>query len=351
MPTFYIEELAALINGEVNGMSSVMIDNVASLSLAKPQEIACFSNLSQLPFLASCRAGVILTTSSLASYCDVPCIIVPMVHNSLPKLIKLFKPIEESLDKKISKPVIHPSAVIGQNVKLGNGIIIGAFVNIEDNVVIDNNCSISSHCFIGKNSKIGEGTIIKVQAAISPETIIGKFCVIDIGTNIGAMPYNPIKDKGQWHLSRAVGRVIIDDKVNIGSNSVIDVGAHGDTFIGAGVKIDNLVQIAHDVIIGEHTAIAANAIVGANTIIGKHCTIGGGSCIAGQLTIADDIVLTGRTTVTRSLLKVDIYSSGITAQPHNIWRRNVARFHRLNDSIKRLRSLKTKVDELKKESV
>jgi UDP-3-O-[3-hydroxymyristoyl] glucosamine N-acyltransferase len=351
MPTFTIKEISALINGEANCQSSVVVNNVASLSLAQASDIACLSNTSQIPFLSSCQAGVILTTLELSKHCSKPCIIVAMVHNELPKLISLFSHVESLLTRKVNGSLIHPSAVIGKNVELCEGVTISAFVNIADNVIINNNCIIGSHCFIGEGSNIGQGTIINSNVSITEKSIIGNDCTIDNGAIVGARPYNPVKDKGQWYLSGAAGRVIIASKVTIGANTVIAKGVHGDTCIASGVKIDNLAHISHDVMIGQHSTIAASSTIGANTIIGEHCTIGSGCSISGQLTIVDDVVLTNRTTVTRSLLKVDIYSSGIIAQPYNVWRRNVARFHRLNDAIKRLRKLKTEVDELKKESV
>ena len=330
MKKYTINEFALYLNGEIKGNASILIDGFSSLALASKTDIACFSNLSQLNLLNNSKVGVVLTTKKLSKYCSKPMILVSIIESLLPKLIEAFNVTKELPILQTNKSIIHPSAVLYDNVQIGKRVKILA------NVVIESGVSIGDDCIIGAN------------ATISKNVIIGRKTIVDSGSCIGAEPYNPIKNNGKWNLIGGVGSVIIGDFVSIGANTVIDNGAHGDTCIFSGVKIDNLVQVAHDVMIGCHTVIAAGAIIGANSVIGSHCTIGGGSSIAGQLKIADDVVLTGRTTVSRSLLKPGIYSSGVTAQPHNIWRKNVARFHRMNTYIKKLRVLINDVDELKK---
>lgn len=338
--SYTIEEVAKSINGEVCSQFFNQIENMASLSLAKENSIACFSNISQLDQLKLTKAGVILTTSSLVKHCHVPCITVVCVFSVTSRLRSLFSYKSHLREIDNSAPSIHKSAQIASSAQLGTGVTIGANVVIADHAIIENGCIIEHSSTIGACSVLFDGVVIKSGVHIASNSIIGSQSRVDMGAIIGSNPYDPIKVKGRWSLSSKIGRVVIGQAATIGANTTIDAGAHSDTNIGDDVHIDNLVQIAHDVTINKHTVIAAAAIIGANSNIGKHCTIGGGCAIAGQLKLVDDVVLTGRTTVSRSILKSGVYSSGITAQPHEQWRRNLARFHRLNDSIKQLKTLK-----------
>lgn len=320
---------------------------MASLSLADQQSIACFSHLSQLPLLQTTQAKAIVTTQSLAQFCCLPHIKVLCVPSIAERLLSVFKQKHLQLVYQEKEDFIHDTAVIadstmiGKHVYIGPHVVIGAGVCIGDGCVINANSVLAERVILKNNVHLAHG--VKLLS----DTLIENGCVIDAGTVIGSSPYNPVKERGRWLLSQPVGRVIIEQNTRIGANTTIDRGVFSDTRIGAYVVIDNLVQIAHDVVVEDNTVIAASAIIGANTIIGEHCTIGGGSSIAGQLTIANDVVLTGRTTVSRSLLKPGIYSSGVTAEPHEKWRRNVARFHRLDSSIKELMKLKKYIAESK----
>ncbi len=313
---------------------------MASLSLANARSIACFTHETQLVLLASSKAAVILTTPVLAHHCKRSCITVLCVPSVAERLLSLFSVNEERMAFDNARQNIHASAVISADVILGRDVFIDAHAVISKGVILGDGCIIGAHVFLGEHTTLHDEVTLSPGVTLLSHTIIGKNSKIDSGAIIGSKPYNPVKSQGKWNLNPPVGRVMIGEEVHIGANTTIDRGVFGDTLIGDGVVIDNLVHIAHDVMIAEQTVIAACAIVGAYTVIGEHCTIGGGCSIAGQLTIANDTVLTGRTTVSRSLLKPGIYSSGVTAQPHDTWRRNVARFHRLDASIKKLRKLK-----------
>lgn len=317
---------------------------MASLSLANERSIACFSNEKQLPFLETTKAAAIITTPLLAKYCKVPTISVLCVPSIAERLLSIFDKDYLRLVSDLTGPTIHETAVIEDNAVIGKQVAIGPNVVIESCVQVGNGCVIGANTVLSKSAILEDGVVLAAGVKVLQDCIIGANSTIDAGCVIGATPYNPVKKKGKWHLPAPKGRVIIGECTKIGANTVIDRGVFGDTYIANNCVIDNLVQIAHDVIISENTAIAASAIIGANTLIEAHCTIGGGCSIAGQLTIVAETVLTGRTTVSRSLLKAGIYSSGVTAQPHDKWRRNVARFHRLDASIKELKRLKNIVE-------
>jgi UDP-3-O-[3-hydroxymyristoyl] glucosamine N-acyltransferase len=343
MPSFTIQDLAHKLRGEITSSEPIVIDGVSSLSLATNNKIAGFYNLHQLSQLQKTKAGVVLTTSQLAKYSNSPTIIVKSVLETFELLVELF-----TVDSPPTSLGVNPKTVIDPTAKISVSAEVAPFVTVGKNCLIESQCSIGANSTIAENVKLGQGCKIGSNVTIGANTIIGDNVTIDAGCVIGAQPYSPKKKKGYWYMLFGAGRVIISDDVQLGANTTIDIGVQGDTIIGKNVIIDNLVQIGHDVIIDQHTVIAAGVMIGANTQVGQHCTIGGGSSFAGQLKIEEDIVITGMTTVTRSLKRPGIYSSGTTAQPHNIWRKNVARFHRLNLAIRQLRTVRKELEQLTK---
>lgn len=231
---------------------------------------------------------------------------------------------------------MHPKAIISETARIGTDVVIGANSIIADEVVLQDGVQIGANVVIEKGVCIGHNTIIANNVAIHERSRIGAWAEIDSGVVIGTSPFNRIKTQGRWQKNIDRGGVIISDYVKIGANTTIARGEQANTCILEGVCIDNLVQIAHDVIIGEHSAIAGCAAIGAFAHIGSHCIIGGASCIAAQVTLADDVVITGMSTVSKSIQRAGIYSSGTMVSEHNQWRRNVARFRRLDDYALRL---------------
>lgn len=234
---------------------------------------------------------------------------------------------------------MHPSAIVSKTARIGANVFLGANSIIGDDVVLEDGVEIGANVVIESGVVIGAGTLIANNIAIHQRTKIGVRVEIDSGTVIGTSPFNRIKTQGRWQKTIDCGGVIIGDGVKIGANTTIARGEQGNTRIMDGVCIDNLVQIAHDVVIGAHSAIAGCAAIGAFAQLGSHCIIGGASCIAAQVRLADDIVITGMSTVSKSLQKAGIYSSGTMVSEHKQWRRNVARFKRLDDYATRLMQL------------
>lgn len=334
MTRYTVTELTQYVGGEVVGENGLCITGLASLSRACEGQLACLFHDKQMSLLAETQASCILlrrehvTTSPLCS--------AIIVESPLEAFALLMPKFTETFKRSVG---IEKTVSLGRDVRVGKSISIAANTVIGDDVSIGDNVSIGSNVTLGNAVAIADNAVINNNVTIGDHVSLGKNVCIDSGAVIGANPFNPLKTKGVWCEGGVFGNVIIAEGVSIGANTVVDRGVHSDTFIAKGVKIDNLVQVAHDVIIGEHSIVVAGAAIGANTVIGEHCTVGGCSSIAGHLSIVNDVVITGTAAVTRSIRQQGIYSSGTTVERHKRWRKNVARFHRLDLMAARVRKL------------
>ncbi len=334
---FTLEQLAKKVNGVGYGDTQYAISNLSSLTRACASDLAYFDNPLLKTDLESTKAGIILLEEEYLSWCPSHAIVVHEPLAAMKTIAKLFPQPE----KKI---VIDPTAKIHPSVRLGNKVTIGPYVVLDKDVIIADEVYIGAHSYIYPEVIIGNKTSIANQVTVHSHSLIGESVIINAGTVVGATPYNYLKEQGSWRAGFDRGGVTIADKVHIGANTVIDRGALGDTYLAEGVCIDNLVHIAHDAYIGAHTAIAGGAVIGAHAIVGKHCIIGGASCLAAYVRLIDDIVISGMSTVNKSLTKSGIYSSGTLVHEHQRWRKNAARFRRLDDYITRLNSLERKIN-------
>lgn len=336
--SFSLEQLAFHLNGTAYGDPVRYVQSIASLTRAKANQIAYFDNPLLLKSLEATEAGIVLLPSQFVSHCPVNCIVVSNPLQSMMELSHLFS---------INAPYhsnIHSSAKIAPaHTLVEKAINVGANTTVDEKAILQQGVNIGANCYIAADVEIGSNSKISNGVTILSGTKIGCNCFIDNGSVIGAMPFNALKEKGKWQEGPVYGALLIGDGVRIGANVVLTMGALGDTVIGDNVYIDNLVQIAHDVMIDKHTSVAACAAIGAFTKIGAHCIIGGASSIAAHVQLADDIVITGMSTVNRSLYKSGIYSSGTVVSEHHRWRRNAARFRRLDDYVNRLVKLEREV--------
>ena len=333
-----LAELANHLGGVWHGDANHAIFSFASLARATAKDVAYFDNSLMRHALDSTLAGVVLLKKEHQHLYSGNCIIVSNPLQGMvecTQLLSIPKKAYLGIDPSSS---IHSSVQVGQGVSIGACSVIGAEAQLADGVIIGANTVIESSVRIGRDSQIGHGVIIHSGCQLGAQVIINAGCVI------GASPFNYSKLQGQWHQGFAEGAVIISDRVHIGSNTVIDKGSLNDTYIGEGVCIDNLVQIAHDVLVGKNTIIAGCAAIGSYAKIGTDCIIGGASSISAHVYLADDVVITGMSTVSKSLVKSGIYSSGTLVHEHQRWRRNAARFRRLDDYVVKLSALEKKLN-------
>jgi UDP-3-O-[3-hydroxymyristoyl] glucosamine N-acyltransferase len=240
----------------------------------------------------------------------------------------------------------HPSAVIADDARIDPSASIGPLCVIESGVVIGAEVEIGPGCIVQQGVVIGAGSRLVASVTVCAGCLLGERVLLHPGAVIGREGFGFAKDGERWVRIPQIGRVRLGNDVEIGTNTAIDRGAIADTVIADGVKIDNLIQVGHNVHIGENTAMAACSGISGSTRIGRNCTIAGAVGMAGHLTIGDDVHFTGMAMVTRSFEAPGLYSSGIPAMANADWRRNVARFRHLDDLAKRLHRLEEQVEQL-----
>ncbi len=341
-----LPELATRIGAELSDPHSCTdITDVCALTDANPSAITYVSAGKYRSALRVTNAGAVILTPALATEAPCPCLLVDNPTLAFARALELLRP-------RVPAPAgRHPSAVIAASAQIHPSASIGALCVIEDGVRIDSGVEIGPQCVVQRDTVIGSDTRLVATVTVCERTIIGKRVLLHPGAVIGREGFGFARDGARWVRVPQIGRVRLGDDVEVGTNSAVDRGAIGETVVGTGVKIDNLIQIGHNVEIGDNTAMAACSGISGSTRIGEGCTIAGAVGMAGHLQIGDDVHFTGMAMVTRSVEEPGSYSSGIPAMPSADWRRNVARFRHLDEMAKRLRRLEDRVAKLQEERV
>jgi UDP-3-O-[3-hydroxymyristoyl] glucosamine N-acyltransferase len=242
---------------------------------------------------------------------------------------------------------IHPSAIIADSASIGQNANIGAYVTIGENVIIEDNCAIGAHCDLGAGVSIGKGSLLHSHVTLYYGVRLGRNNIVHSGTVIGSDGFGFAPYKKKWVKIPQTGNVIIGDDVEIGSNCSIDRGALGDTLIGSGSKLDNLIQIAHNVQIGEHCVFAASVAIAGSAVIGDRVQMGGKAGVLGHLSICDDVVISSCTLVTKTIAKSGFYSGVYPIQENAEWEKNAVALKRLNSLRIQLRELEQTMKTIK----
>ena len=336
MFAFRLEQLAEQLDATLYGDGELIITGVASMTSAKQGQITFLSDKKFQNNLSSCDASAVVMTEDSLKYWSGAALIVKDPYLCYAKLAQILD------TTPLPARDIADSAVIDSTAQLGNNVAIGANAVIESGVVLGDNCIIGAGCFIGKDTIIGAGTKLWSNISIYHNCVIGENCLIQSGTVIGADGFGYANDKGKWIKIPQLGRVVIGNNVEIGASTTIDRGALDDTVIGNGVIIDNQCQIAHNDIIGDHTAVAGGVIMAGSLTIGRHCLIGGASVINGHMEICDQVTVTGMGMVMRPITEPGVYSSGIPLQQNKVWRKTASLVLHIDEMNKRLKALEKK---------
>ncbi len=316
-------DLVKKLGGELVGDTNILINSVASLESANKNSVSFFNNSKYLNLLKNTKAALVILDRESSGYYVGARIVTDNPYLYFAKISRLLNPI------KILKKEIHKSAIIHSTCKLGRDIYIGPNVIIEENVSIANGVTIHGGVIIESDNVIGDNSIIHPNVVLKTNTIIGKNCTIYAGAVIGSDGFGYAKDNDKWLAIPQIGKVVLGDNVDIGSNSTIDRGALDDTIISSGVKIDNLVQIGHNCIIGENTIIAGCVGIAGSAKIGKNCAIGGAAMILGHLSITDNVTISPGSMITRSINKSGTYTALMPFQDHEAWLKTAAKIRRL----------------------
>ncbi|HCM46533.1 MAG TPA: UDP-3-O-(3-hydroxymyristoyl)glucosamine N-acyltransferase [Colwellia sp.] len=341
--TYTLAEIAIKLNAKlivpveldesIEGFTS--ISGLATLANAAAGQVAFLANSKYQQQLSSTKASAVILSQDSVEACPVNALVMDNPYMGYAILANLL----DSTPKVACG--IHQSAVIADNVIIGENVSIGANAVVESGAQLADNVSIGAGCFIGHGVKIGEATTLWANITIYHKVEIGHHCLIQSNTVIGSdgFGYAPVKGPYKWHKIPQLGSVIIGNYVEIGASTTIDRGALDNTEIRDGVILDNQIQIAHNVIVGENTAMAACSVIAGSTVMGKNCTIAGLVGVNGHINIADNCIFTGMAMVTKDITEAGVYSSGMPVAPNKEWNKTNARVRRLDSLTKRVKEL------------
>lgn len=331
--SFTLAKLSAYTATTVAGDPNCEIKSVSSLQNAVAGEITFFVNSRLKQQLKETRASAVILDKKFVDLCPTHALVTNNPYLVFAKIATLLHP--------MPKPTvgIHSTAIISNNTEIGENCSIGPYTVIDENCVIGENTRIGSNCVIHKSCKLEEDCRLFDNITLCHQTLLGKRVTIHPGTVIGSDGFGLANEGGKWVKIPQLGRVRIGDDVEIGANTTIDRGTLEDTIIADGVKIDNQVQIAHNVHIGAHTVIAACVGIAGSTVIGEFCRIGGGAGFSGHLKIVDNVEVGGMTRVTRSIKTAGTYVSGTPVQPYKKWLRSSALFNKIEEFAMRIKKI------------
>jgi len=336
-----VEEIARQLNCSFEGNGKIKIRGVASLEKASEGELVFLAQPKYRALLDRSKASAAIIPMS-EKYDRIPVIKAENPHLAFISVVEIFhKPYRP-------EPGIHPTTVVSPSAKVGKDVAIGAFAIVGDEVEIGEKTVIFPSVVIYPGVKIGKETIIHSHVSIREGVRIGNRVLIHNGAVVGSDGFGYLQSQDRSHIKiPQVGTVVIEDDVEIGANTTIDRGALGETIIKKGVKIDNLVQIAHNIEIGEHSILAAQVGIAGSVKIGKHVLMGGQVGVGDHLEIGDNVILAAKTGVTNDIAA----GSTVAGYPHldiNVWRKTRALLPQLYDLVKDIKRLKKKVEELEK---
>lgn len=331
-------QLAEFLGATLRGPADKQITGLATLQEAGPDQVSFLANPQYRKFLATTQAAAVLLKPADAEGYAADALLVPDPYLAYARISHLFDP------KPKAAVGVHPTAVVAADAFVDPAASVGAYAVIESGARIAAGVTIGAHCFIGARSVIGEGGWLAPRVTLYHDVRIKQRVVIQSGAVLGGEGFGFANEKGVWQKIAQIGGVTIGDDVEIGVNTAIDRGAMDDTRIGNGVKLDNQIQIAHNVQIGDHTAMAACVGISGSAKIGKHCMLAGGVGLVGHIEICDGVFVTGMTMVTRSITEPGSYSSGTAMQPAAEWRKSAARMRHLDDMARRLQHLEKIVE-------
>lgn len=328
-----VQALADALDLEFRGAGGRGLHGVATLEGAGPDDLAFVAGTALSDRLANTRAGCVIVPPDLAQRTQCAALISPRPRLDFARAAQLLHPEPAARGERAASAKVDVSAVVAEDVDIAEQAVVGA------EAVVAAGSMIGPGAIIGRNARIGAECRIGAGSFIGDETRIGDRVRVQPGAVIGADGFGYVWDDEAWVRVPQLGGVVIGSDVEIGANTTIDRGALDDTVIGDGVLLDNQIQVAHNVRIGEHTAIAGCAGIAGSAVIGRRCTIGGAAGILGHLTVVDDVHITAMSLVTRSILEPGTYSSGTPLEAQAEWRRNAARFRHLDALNRRVREL------------
>ena len=338
-----IAQIAQLLEAQVEGSDSQAITSIAKIEEASPGQITFLANTKYTPYIYSTRASAVLVAKDFQPESNIQATLLKV--DDPYKAFAILMQIQAIEQQKDQIGIELPSRV-PDSVSLGEDVYIGAFSYIGEGVKLGNKVKIYPHVYIGDQVEIADGTIVYPHVTIYQDCKIGKSCVIHSGARIGSdgFGFAPMPD-GSFQKIPQLGHVILGDQVEVGANATVDRATLGSTELQEGVKIDNLVQVAHNVKIGKHSALAAQCGISGSTKIGRHVIVGGQVGIIGHLEIADGTQIAAKSGVNRSIKDPQKKWKGIPIQPFQSQIRSEVLYKKLNEMYKRIEALENQLAE------
>ncbi len=340
MPEYTVDEIAAAVKGTVHGDGSSVIKGVNGINEAGPDEVTFVANPKYKAALKSTRAGAVV----VAPETEGPGLTLIKTANpyaAFAKILVMFAPPAETPEG------ISPLAFIDEKAKIGEGVALGPFVTVREDAAVGENTTLGAGTYVGRGAAIGANCLIYPNVTVREGVTVGDRCIIHSGTVIGSDGFGFATEGGVHHKIPQIGVVVIEDDVEIGANCAVDRATMGETRIGRGSKLDNLIQIAHNVKIGEGTLIAAQTGIAGSTVLGKYCVLGGQVGVVPHIKIGDRATLAAQSGVTKSIREGETVF-GRPARPLDEVKRREGRVALLEKYFKRVKKLELEVAELKR---
>jgi len=340
-------DIHAALGGVLHGDGTRAIAGLASLESAGPDRLAFVGQARHAAAIESTQAAALIVPPELVPRASArgPCIETSQPYPYFARLTQWWRSRQLAAQRAAAdpaEPAIHPSAWVHPSAELAAGVRLGAFAVVEAGAQIGAGSEIGAHCVIGARARIGAQARLAVQVVIGHDCTLGARCIVHSGAVIGADGFGFAAHEERWLKIEQLGAVRIGDEVEIGANTCIDRGTLDDTVLEDGVKLDNLIQIGHNVRIGAHTAMAGCVGVAGSAQIGAHCTFGGGAGVLGHLRIVDHVHITAATLVSRSILKPGQYSGAFPIDDNANWEKNAATLRQLYALRQRIKVLEKK---------
>jgi len=346
---FTLQEIVASLGGQVDigthtDAATLKVFRLASLAQAQSGAIAFFNDTKYTQSLQATQAAAVILRPEHRHLTMLPCILTDNPYAYFAKLSALMNPPRQYVNH------VHASAAIGFDTHLPSELTVDAMVSIGDRVKLGRNVRIGAGCVIEDDVTIGAHTVLEPRVVVKHGTVIGSHCHLFSGCVIGNDGFGYAEEQGQWVKIPQIGRVVIGDHVDIGANTTVDRGALDDTVIEDGVKLDNLIQVAHNVRIGAHTVIAGCVGIAGSAVIGAHCKIGGAAMILGHLHIVDGVTISPGSMIMRSIQQAGTYTALMPFQKHEDWLRTAANIRHLEQHNLKLKQLEQAISNIQKHS-
>ncbi len=333
--------LADLVGGCVSGDPSTLISGVAPLGIAGSGHISFLSNPKFQSRVADCQAAAIIVHPSLQGSMQTPLLLAENPYLAFAKILTFFEVPPFVGQGVLSGAHVHPDAVVGENVTIEPGCVICA------GAIIGSGTHLHPNVVVGVDALIGDDCLIHANVTVREKSVLGNRVIVQPGAVIGADGFGFAPNGQSYYKIPQVGHVVIEDDVEIGACSCIDRGTLGVTRVARGVKIDNLVQVAHNVQVGEDTLLVAQTGIAGSTVIGKHCIFGGQTASAGHIKVGDNVTLAARGGISNNV-EGNQSLAGVPAMPHREWLKATMTIKHLPEMRRELKQLKKQVDELKR---